>query len=599
MSFLSARRARVAAALTALGGVVLSVAMAPAAVGRTAGDDAYDPSIVGGSPIAISAAPWQAALVFAGYNDFQGQFCGGSIVSSWEIVTAAHCVDDPDVGPLPPSQLRIVVGTSELSTSTSTGLAVASIEVHSEWDDRQYLYDLAIVRLASPLTLVEGRTEPIAIAETSPAAGDPVVVTGWGSTSRDQDAPVWPTKLRTATLQAVADNPCGAALSAYGSILKPTALCAASPTFSADTCQGDSGGPLTYLHEGRWVLAGVTSWGVGCAEASFPGVYTEVSYFASWIGERLTGSPQRIARISGDDRYATAIAISRAAFPDPVDGTPVVFIASGVNFPDALSAGPAAAALGGPLLLTSPTTLPSSVRAELSRLKPDKIWVVGGTGAVSARVYSALADLAPEIDRVFGSDRYETSRAVTRLGFTSNDDGGLPGAATVYIATGAGFADALAAGAAAGSAPAPVVLVPGTAARVDSATSALLAELGATSIQVVGGTGAVSASMFRSLDERAAAERLAGADRIATAVAVNASAFSSSEFVYLTNAYSFPDALAGGVLATLEPGPMFTVPATCVPRAVLAAIANLGADEVRLLGGTGVLSVRVAQLRRC
>ena len=600
MSLLSARRARVGAALAALAGLLLSVAMAPAAVGRTAlGDDEYDPSIIGGSSISISEAPWQAALVYAGYNDFQGQFCGGTIVSSWEIVTAAHCVDDPDLGQLAPSQLRIVAGTSTLSTSRSTGVAVASITVHGEWDDVHYFHDIAIVRLATPLTLIDGVIEPIEIATTSPSAGDPVVVTGWGSTSRDQDAPVWPTKLRAATVQAVADSPCGAALSAHGSIFQPSTLCAASPTYSADTCQGDSGGPLTYFDENRWVLAGVTSWGVGCAEPSFPGVYSEVSYYASWIADRLTGSPQRVARISGDDRYATSIAISRAGFPDPVVSTPVVFIASGVNFPDALSAGPAAAALGGPLLLTSPTALPRSVAAEITRLNPDKIWVVGGTGAVSSRVYSALAGLAPDIDRVYGADRYATSRAVTRLGFTVNDDGGLPGASSAYIATGSGFADALAAGAAAGSAAAPVVLVPGSAPRADAATRALLSELGVTSIRVVGGTGAVSSSMYSSLNRVAPAQRLAGADRIASAVAVNAAAFESSEFVYLTNAYSFPDALAGGVLATVDPGPMFTVPSTCVPRSVLTAIRNLGAEEVRLLGGTGVLSVRVAHLRRC
>ena len=143
------------------------------------------------------------------------------------------------------------------------------------------------------------------------------------------------------------------------------------------------------------------------------------------------------------------------------------------------------------------------------------------------------------------------------------------------------------------------MLVPGTASAADAETLQLITDLAATDIEVVGGTGVISNGMFASLDGVANAVRRAGADRIATAVAVNAAAFTTSEFVYLTNAFSFPDALAGGVLATLEPGPMFTVPTTCVPAAVRSAITALGATEVRLLGGTGVLAVNVAALRTC
>jgi len=571
-------------------GVTLSLALAPTATARPSGDDPLDPSIIGGTNATIADAPWQVGLIFTDApDDYAGQFCGGSIVSSWEIVTAAHCVEtNYDDTPMVAADLRILVGTATLSTTRRTAVPVSAIVIHPGWNPATDQNDIAVVRLQEPIALSPGVQEAITLASSTVANGTSALITGWGNTSKT--GTVYPTQLKKATVSTVADATCNTAYTAFGGIDAATMLCAQGPSFTTDTCQGDSGGPLVITVASEPVLAGVTSFGEGCAESPYPGVYTEVSAFQPWISAQLTGTPN-VSRISGLNRYTTAIAISQAAFPDPVINTAVVFIASGVNFPDALSAGPVAAALGGPLLLTSPTSLSADVIAEINRLNPNKIYVVGGTGAVSAAVYAALTPLAGEIERVSGPDRYATSRAVTAVGFETAD--------TVYVATGAGFADALAAGAAAGSKPGPVILVRGTAPEADAATLDLITSLEATSIEVVGGTGAISNGMFASLNTVAPAVRRAGADRTATAVAVNAAAFTSSDFVYLTNAFSFPDALAGGVLATIDPGPMFTVRSTCLPSAVRAAITSLGADEVRLLGGTGALSVQVAALRTC
>jgi len=595
MSSTTARRARLGAALAAIGGLTLSLLLAPSATARPTDDDSYDPSIIGGTNATIADAPWQVGLIYrpTDNSDYASQFCGGSIISSWEIVTAAHCVVVEGVVD-PPADIGVVVGTATLSTTQRTGLAVSSIVVHPSYNEATFDNDVAVLRLAAPIAMTPGLHESIALASSIVSDGTSALITGWGNTSTTGES--YPTQLKKATVSTVSDAVCNTAYPA--GITVNTMLCATGPGFTTDSCQGDSGGPLAITVAGEPVLAGITSWGEGCAQDPFPGVYAEVSAFEPWITAQMTAGPQ-VSRISGLNRYATAIEISKAGFADPITSTPVVFVASGTNFPDALSAGPVAAALGGPLLLTSPTSLPAEVSAEINRLNPDKIWVVGGTGAVSAAVYSALSPLAPEIERVFGADRYETSRVVTRLGFGVNDEGGLGGADTVYIATGTDFADALAAGAAAGKSAAPVVLVRGTDASANAATVSLLAELGAINVEVVGGTGVVSNGMFASLDAVTTAARRSGDDRIATAVAVNAVAFTASEFVYLTNAYSFPDALAGGVLATLEPGPMFTVPDSCLPVAVRTAITNLGAEEVRLLGGTGVLSVNVAALRTC
>ncbi|MBX9473042.1 trypsin-like serine protease [Microcella sp.] len=566
--------------------VVASLAVAPAATAAST-DDVFDPSIIGGTAISIDQAPWQVGLVFSdASNDYLGQYCGGSIVSSWEIVTAAHCVVF-EGSVLAPSDIRVMTGRATLSTSARTGVSVQSITVHPGFDESTYESDVAVLRLAEPIALTPGVQQAIPLQQSVVGDGVAARVTGWGNTSTTGSD--FPTQLRQATVNTVSDASCDTAYAAE-EFTASTMLCAVGPGFTTDTCQGDSGGPLAVQSGGTWYLAGITSWGYDCADSPYPGVYTEVSAFTTWINDQLLGSPQ-VARIAGSSRYTTAIAISTAAFPDPVSSVPVVLVASGTNFPDALSAGPVAAALGGPLLLTNPTSLPTEVIAEINRLNPDEIIVVGGTGSVSASVYTALSGLAPSIKRVGGADRYATSRLITLEGF--------PSATTAFVADGRGFPDALAAGAAAGAFGAPVVLVPGDAPVVPIDTMVFLNSLGVNAIYVAGGPGVVSNFVVSALNNTAPTTRLAGADRIATAVAVNALAFSSSEYVYLTNAFSFPDALAGGVLATREPGPLFTVPATCVPAAVLSAIDALGANEVRLLGGTGIVTVGVAALRTC
>ena len=97
-------------------------------------------------------------------------------------------------------------------------------------------------------------------------------------------------------------------------------------------------------------------------------------------------------RIAGADRFATAVEIAKAGFPTTA---PVVFLATGLNYPDALAAGPVAAKLGGPLLLTLPDQLPVSVRDELVSLAPATVYLVGGTGAVSTAVQNAVHSALP------------------------------------------------------------------------------------------------------------------------------------------------------------------------------------------------------------
>jgi putative cell wall-binding protein len=298
-------------------------------------------------------------------------------------------------------------------------------------------------------------------------------------------------------------------------------------------------------------------------------------------------------RIAGNDRYATAAAV--AAEFDLAD---TVYVANGTNYPDALSAAPAAAYHGAPLLLTDANTLPAVIAEQIERLTPARIVVVGGTSVVSSAVEAALESLLPgtQVERIAGENRYETSRLVT------DDAFGTDGAETAFIATGTNFPDALAASAAAAVFDGPVILVNGAASTVDDATLDLLDDLGVTTALVAGGTAVVSPGVLSTLDGAIdTVTRLAGADRYSTSVAINNYAFglSGSTTVYLAVGTGFADALAGAALAGANKSPLFVVPGNCVPAAVLDAIEDYGATRVQLFGGTGVLSAAVENLQRC
>lgn len=301
----------------------------------------------------------------------------------------------------------------------------------------------------------------------------------------------------------------------------------------------------------------------------------------------VTGAPPT-DRVWGDSRYGTSAAIATRAFPNGAD---IAYIASGSTFPDSLSAAPAAAFGSGPLLLTAPDQLPDAVRTSLISLAPHRIVIVGGDGAVSPAVQDQLDAIAPTT-RIGGADRYETSRNLVASAFTS--------AAVVYLATGATFPDALTAGAAAGAQHVPVILVPGGAKAVDSQTLALISQLGATTVRIAGGTGAVSAGIESSLRAKGfTTQRLQGADRYATAVAINKQAFSSADVAFLSSGTTFPDALSGSAAAGALGQPLYTTPSTCLSSAIDKGLTAMDPSRITLLGGTGALTSSVATLSRC
>lgn len=297
-----------------------------------------------------------------------------------------------------------------------------------------------------------------------------------------------------------------------------------------------------------------------------------------------------VDRTAGGDRFATSVEVSKASFPNP-SAVDTVYVANGVSFPDALSGGPAAAQHSGPLLLTAPGYLPASVSAEITRLHPAHIVVVGGPAVVSQDVVTALKQLSPDVQRVYGGDRFGTSQAVIQHSFTT--------APIVYVSTGLNFPDSLSAGGAAGSLHAPLLLVNGNATSVDSATASLLSSLHTTNIVVIGGAAVMSPALVADFARFGTVTHLAGADRFDSSVQIVESAFAHSSRVLLANGLNFPDALGASAWSGSSSSALFITLGGCVPQQMLDDIYFLGATEVTLVGGTAVLAPEVASLTSC
>ena len=219
---------------------------------------------------------------------------------------------------------------------------------------------------------------------------------------------------------------------------------------------------LTRLRPGRIVVVGDT---------------TAVSAAVRTALDAYTTGP--VDRIASTTPYATSAAVSRAAFPA---GATTAYVVNGDNYPDGLSAGAAAVVQDAPLLLTSPTTLPSAVLTELQRLAPTRIIVVGGTSSVSETVLTRLRTVAPT-ERVAGTDRYATSLAVSKRVFGTARPG-------VQLASGTVFTDALAGAAAAEYTRGPTLVVRSTG--LPAGHGAELDRLTPRTAYVLGGVGTLS-----------------------------------------------------------------------------------------------------------
>jgi len=209
------------------------------------------------------------------------------------------------------------------------------------------------------------------------------------------------------------------------------------------------------------------------------------------LGGPTTVSPETIANLAayassgqvdvlaGTNRYHTASLISQR-FAEP--GVERVFVVDGTNYPDALAVSAIAARDGSPVLLTTPGALPPATAAELARLTPGEIVIVGGTPSVSAAVETAISAYG-DTRRIAGVNRYDTAVKVSQEFYPD-------GAPTAFVTTGTNFPDALAAGPAAGMFGGPILLTQPTA--IAAGTMSELQRLGIAQVQIVGSPNSVS-----------------------------------------------------------------------------------------------------------
>jgi len=293
------------------------------------------------------------------------------------------------------------------------------------------------------------------------------------------------------------------------------------------------------------------------------------------------GSADGVSRLAGPDRYATSAAIAATSPAGPA----VAYVASGVQYADALSGAAAAGRNSSPVLLVDPDSIPAVIADQLARLQPQSIVVLGGTAAVSGQVQSQLAAYTlGTVTRFAGSDRYATSAQVSAASFPAQTP-------VAYIASGTAFPDALSgAAAAAGTANGPVLLVAGTS--IPAAVSAELARLQPGRIVVLGGTAAVSSDVQQQLAgyTAGAVTRLAGSDRYATSAAVSAVFPAGVNVAYIASGQSFPDALSGAPVAGESGAPILLVPGDQATSSVLDELGRLQPQHIVILGGTGAVS---------
>ncbi|WP_108668104.1 tandem-95 repeat protein [Euzebya rosea] len=255
--------------------------------------------------------------------------------------------------------------------------------------------------------------------------------------------------------------------------------------------------------------------------------------------ESLRDLADDLTVVAGADRYETAVAIAAGAYPDGAD---VVFVATGEDFADALAIGPHAARSGGPILLTRPGDLPTSTEAEVRRLSPERIVVVGGPSAVGPQVEASLATIAPVV-RIAGDSRLTTAVAVSAVSHPDGTD-------EVAIARADDFADALVAGPLMAERNGPILLT-GTD-ELSEVTRAELLRLDPTRITILGGTAAVGAEVEAAVADLApTVERIAGENRFETALQIGLALFGEhgAQRVYVVSGESFADALAGAAIA--------------------------------------------------
>jgi len=231
----------------------------------------YPSRIVGGEEATPNEFPWQVSMQY-----FGSHICGGSIYNANTVITAAHCGEIAS-----PSAFSVLAGKHNLRVTENTQQLrqVSQVVLHPGYPGvTGFSNDIAILKLSAPLDL-NAAVGPVPIAPTGYTATGEATVTGWGTT---REGGSLPDTLQKVNVPIVTDAACR---QAYGdSQVDDSMICAGLPNGGKDSCQGDSGGPFLANDRGTgYYLAGIVSWGFGCARPGYPGVYSEVAFHNDFI----------------------------------------------------------------------------------------------------------------------------------------------------------------------------------------------------------------------------------------------------------------------------------------------------------------------------
>ncbi|WP_160918109.1 cell wall-binding repeat-containing protein [Guptibacillus hwajinpoensis] len=283
------------------------------------------------------------------------------------------------------------------------------------------------------------------------------------------------------------------------------------------------------------------------------------------------------SRLSGSDRYETSLEIARNGWAK----APNVIIATGANFPDALSASALSKSLDAPIILTKPDLLNKDVVGELKSLGTKKAYLIGGASVINSSIESQLKNLGISTKRLGGNDRFETSLKIAKEIGVENG---------VIVATGMNFPDALSIAPIASSQEMPILL-----SRKSGLDEAMKSYLNGKKVPVsylIGGEAALDSSLDKSLPN---SKRLSGNTRYETNLAINQMFKNEIDFnkAYIATGTSFPDALSGSALASKNNAGIFLTKKEEMAKEAIGFMSDNGVNEAFILGGPNAVSDKV------